>query len=150
MAVRCSRTLVYSTRIRSSYLVLRIHVSLVPPPCIASFADVDRNSSLLYFASFHLPGNPTWVVYTWLGSAVAADVVITISIIFYLRQSKNRAVETDDVLQKIERIVLETNSLTGVMAIIHAVLFATLSTTYHVIANCEFSTNRCCSAQRID
>lgn len=99
----------------------------------------NRIRSLVYFSSFHLPGNPTWVVYTWLGSAVAADIIITASIIYYLRESKKRSTEeTDDLLQKIVFIVLENNLLTGVMAIIHAVLFATLSTTYHVIANCEF------------
>lgn len=79
-------------------------------------------------------------MYTWLGSAVAADFVITASIIYYLRESKTRSteLETDDLLQKIVVIVIENNLLTGVMAIIHAVLFATLSTTYHVIANCEY------------
>ncbi|ORY58017.1 hypothetical protein BCR35DRAFT_309562 [Leucosporidium creatinivorum] len=77
----------------------------------------------------------TYGVVTWLVCAAAADIIITCSLVFYLAKSKAEMTATNGVLNKIIQLTIETNGLTAAVAVIDAVLFATLTTSYHVIPN---------------
>ncbi|KAM0789933.1 hypothetical protein ACM66B_006773 [Microbotryomycetes sp. NB124-2] len=82
-------------------------------------------------------GEWTYGVGTWLLTAAAADVVITASLIFYLR----RAVDKDHgrintLVDRILRNTIETNGLTMMIAIIDAILFLqNPHAGWHVIPN---------------
>lgn len=93
-----------------------------------------------YFASFD---QWAWGVYVWLGTAVGADLVLTGALVYYLRQNKSGTDESDEnhngLIEIIVRVTIENNLATGVTSIIHAGLFASMESNYHVIFNCESS-----------
>lgn len=93
-----------------------------------------------YFASFD---QWAWGVYVWLGTAVGADLVLTGALVYYLRQNKSGTDESDEnhngLIETIVRVTIENNLATGVTSIIHAGLFASMESNYHVIFNCESS-----------
>ncbi|ORY41109.1 hypothetical protein BCR35DRAFT_311376 [Leucosporidium creatinivorum] len=73
----------------------------------------------------------------WLSCACAADGIITISIVYYLGKAKKSSAfsETTTILSIIIRSTIENNLLTGVVALVDAVLFARSSTNWHVALN---------------
>ncbi|GAA5885564.1 hypothetical protein JCM6882_007473 [Rhodosporidiobolus microsporus] len=65
-----------------------------------------------------------WSVGAWLGSLTAADVVITSSLIFYLRRTRSAFTETNTIIDRIIRLAVQNNALTSTAALLSAILFA--------------------------
>ncbi|KAM0751469.1 hypothetical protein T439DRAFT_324653 [Meredithblackwellia eburnea MCA 4105] len=77
----------------------------------------------------------TYGVCVWLVCAAAADLIITGSLVYFLQRSKENILQTTSVCDKLIELVIQSNGLTAAVAVIDAVLFSTLSTSYHVTAN---------------
>ncbi|KAL8279827.1 hypothetical protein RQP46_007677 [Phenoliferia psychrophenolica] len=77
----------------------------------------------------------TYGVTTWLVCAAVADLLITGSLVYHLNRSKQNVLQATSVCEKLIELVIQTNGLTAACAVIDAVLFATLSTSYHVTVN---------------
>ncbi|GAA6010586.1 hypothetical protein JCM11491_002984 [Sporobolomyces phaffii] len=87
---------------------------------------------LQYFAKFQ---SYTYGVATWLAVAAAADVIITVSLVCHLQKSKTGLLQTNSMLNRLIELIISTNSLTAVVAIIDAVLFGVSSSSWHVSVN---------------
>ncbi|GAA5958599.1 hypothetical protein JCM3765_006686 [Sporobolomyces pararoseus] len=87
---------------------------------------------LQYFSKFQ---SYTYGVATWLAVAAAADVIITISLVYYLQKSKTGLLQTNSILNRLIELIISTNSLTAVVAVIDAVLFGVSSSSWHVSVN---------------
>ncbi|GAA5894830.1 hypothetical protein JCM8208_006081 [Rhodotorula glutinis] len=86
------------------------------------------------FARFH---EFRYGVAIWLLSAAVADILITGSLIFYLRRaSKGSGGHSSPIIERVIRTTLETNSITAIFAIVDAVLFVALpQDSWHVLPN---------------
>lgn len=84
------------------------------------------------FARFH---EYTYGVAAWLVAASATDLLITASMVYYLKSALNSDyVHTSSLVQKILRNVIETNGLTAAAALTNMVLFLVQSNKlWHVI-----------------
>ncbi|KAI5481306.1 hypothetical protein MNV49_004928 [Pseudohyphozyma bogoriensis] len=67
--------------------------------------------------------------------AACADLIVTGALVVFLRRAKADFQRSNTVLDHIIRNTIENNGLSLVVALINAVLFATLSTSWHVAAN---------------
>ncbi|TFY75595.1 hypothetical protein EWM64_g8417 [Hericium alpestre] len=76
-------------------------------------------------------------VVIWLISAAVADVLITTILVMHLRKHKSGFSHTDDVVDKIIRMTVQTGLLTSIVAIIDCVLF--LGDTGSALALCNYS-----------
>ncbi|GAA5967485.1 hypothetical protein JCM3765_004684 [Sporobolomyces pararoseus] len=78
----------------------------------------------------------TYGVAIWLGVSAAADILITASLVFYLRGSKTGLNGTNSILNRIIELTIGTNGLTCTVAILDVVLFAALpDSTAHAAPN---------------
>ncbi|KAI5481307.1 hypothetical protein MNV49_004929 [Pseudohyphozyma bogoriensis] len=77
----------------------------------------------------------TYGVSIWLGSAAVCDVLITGSLVYALINSKTGILQTNSICDRLIELVIQSNGLTAACAIVDAVLFGTLSTSYHVTVN---------------
>ncbi|KAM0756474.1 hypothetical protein T439DRAFT_30640 [Meredithblackwellia eburnea MCA 4105] len=75
-----------------------------------------------------------WGIQLWLAPAAAGDMVITASIIFYLRKVSNNSgfAETSTMMRMIMRSTLENNSVTAVLALLDLLLFSLSTTNWHL------------------
>ncbi|GAA5930028.1 DUF6534 domain-containing protein [Sporobolomyces koalae] len=87
---------------------------------------------LQYFSRFQ---EYTYGVAAWLSLAALADVIITVSLVYYLNKSKTGLLQTNSILNRLIELCISTNSLTAAVAVIDAVLFSTLTTSWHVAVN---------------
>ncbi|KZO99540.1 hypothetical protein CALVIDRAFT_590400 [Calocera viscosa TUFC12733] len=71
-------------------------------------------------------GSFTYGVWCWQAGAAAADVVITLALVYLLRQNKTAFKRTQGVIDKLVIITIETNMLTAILAFIVAVQFGTI------------------------
>ncbi|EJT98553.1 hypothetical protein DACRYDRAFT_24557 [Dacryopinax primogenitus] len=71
-------------------------------------------------------GSFTYGVWCWQAGAAAADVVITIALVYLLRTNKTAFKRTQSVIDKLVVITIETNMLTAILAFIVAVQFGTI------------------------
>ncbi|ORY62733.1 hypothetical protein BCR35DRAFT_195059 [Leucosporidium creatinivorum] len=69
----------------------------------------------------------------WLASAAFADVLITASLVYYLKQSQSHFVTTNNIIDTLVENVVSTNGVTAVVAIVDTILFAASSTSWHVL-----------------
>ncbi|SCZ98036.1 BZ3500_MvSof-1268-A1-R1_Chr3-3g06534 [Microbotryum saponariae] len=87
------------------------------------------------FSRFH---EFTYGVATWLVSAACADILITISLVYYLHRASS-TIEYSKMHTVVERIIrrtIETNALTMLVAVTDAILFSTCpGLAWHVIPN---------------
>ncbi|GAA5901551.1 DUF6534 domain-containing protein [Sporobolomyces salmoneus] len=77
----------------------------------------------------------TYGVAIWLAGSAAADVLITASLVFYLSSSKTGLNGTNSILNRIIELTVSTNGLTCSVAILDAILFATMDNSAHVSPN---------------
>jgi len=71
----------------------------------------------------------------WLGSAAAADIVITCTLVWYLRSHRTGFKGSDMIVDRIIRITMQTGLLTSITAIINIVLFVSDPTGTHFLVN---------------
>jgi len=77
------------------------------------------------FDATHDVANLT-LVYIWLIGSLLADVLIAASMIYLLLKAKSEISSTNLLLAKLVRLVLETNLLTAIVALLTLVLHVTL------------------------
>ncbi|GAA5917174.1 hypothetical protein JCM5296_005590 [Sporobolomyces johnsonii] len=77
----------------------------------------------------------TYGVSLWLAGAALCDIIITTSLVYFLAKSKTGMLQTNNILNRLIELIISTNGLTAAVALIDAVLFGVLSTSYHVTAN---------------
>ncbi|GAA5997764.1 DUF6534 domain-containing protein [Rhodotorula paludigena] len=82
----------------------------------------------------HLHRRLDWAVATWLFAMATADVCITGSITYHLRQVRSDFEQTNSLVDRIVRNIVANNALTAICAVCSGVLFvASTNTGWHVI-----------------
>ncbi|ORY73604.1 hypothetical protein BCR35DRAFT_326072 [Leucosporidium creatinivorum] len=86
---------------------------------------------------FSRAGELLWVVTTWLLSSALADIVITTSLIYYLRKAtRGDHQRSSTLVDRILRNTIETNGLTMVVAVLDTILYLIWSAkSFHLIFN---------------
>ncbi|TBU23195.1 hypothetical protein BD311DRAFT_768949 [Dichomitus squalens] len=79
------------------------------------------------------------IVIIWLAFSAAADVLITASLVWHLRKNKTGMAVTDDVVDRIIRLTVQTGLITAVCAAIDLILFLLSSSGLHLIFNLPLS-----------
>lgn len=75
------------------------------------------------------------VVIIWLVCSALADTLISLVLVFYLRRHKSGFVTTNDAINKIIRLTVQTGAITSVWAIADLGVYLGDSTAHHVIFN---------------
>jgi len=75
------------------------------------------------------------VVIVWLVLAPVTDMVISGSLVAFLRSNRTGFAATDDILSKLTRLTIQTGLITVIWAVIDLVLFLTMNTNLHFIFN---------------
>ncbi|VDC07062.1 unnamed protein product [Peniophora sp. CBMAI 1063] len=83
----------------------------------------------LHFQSF------TPITCVWLAGSAVCDVSITLMLVFYLRKHKTGYQYTDDIVDRIIRLTVQTGMITSIVAIIDMVLYLTSPKAYHLTFN---------------
>ncbi|KAF8529706.1 hypothetical protein BU17DRAFT_79789 [Hysterangium stoloniferum] len=106
-----------------------ISSSLVMPSIIAFFsfcsfvggiATTICVSLIPEYARLHeFDGAPT----TWLTSSAIADIIITVTLVISLRRCRTDRTSTNDVLDRIIRLTIQTGAITAIFAILDAAIF---------------------------
>ncbi|THH15902.1 hypothetical protein EW146_g4647 [Bondarzewia mesenterica] len=78
-------------------------------------------------------------VIVWLISTAVVDMLITVILVSFLRNHRTGSPPTDDVLNKIIRLTVQTGLITTICAITDLVLYMCFSAAYHVIFNYPLS-----------
>jgi hypothetical protein len=71
-----------------------------------------------------------WVTTSGLGSAAAADILIAVSLCYYLSKSRTGFARTDSLIATLIKYSLTTGLITSIIAFISVVTFATMPTNY--------------------
>ncbi|KAI0089212.1 hypothetical protein BDY19DRAFT_131256 [Irpex rosettiformis] len=74
-------------------------------------------------------------VIIWLAFSAAADVLIAVSLVWYLRQHKTGFSGSDDAIDRIIRLTVQTGLITAVCATVDLVVFLADDTTVHLAFN---------------
>jgi hypothetical protein len=93
------------------------------------------------YAEFH---KVKAAVITWLAGAAFTDLLITTSLVWYLRRTRTGITQTDDLISKIIRLTIQTGLATSVCACIDLVLYLSYDNNLHLIFNfplCKIYTN---------
>ncbi|KAI8457058.1 hypothetical protein BY996DRAFT_4578848 [Phakopsora pachyrhizi] len=85
-----------------------------------------------FFSEFQLW---TYGVACWLGGAAATDLIITTTLIFLLSRSKSNLRHTNNAIDRLITLTIETNGLTFTVALLDLILFACISNGAHVGPN---------------
>jgi len=75
------------------------------------------------------------IVIVWLVGAVVTDTLITVSLVWRLKQHDNGFPATADRLNKIVRLTVQTGLATTIVEIAHLITFLVLATGIHLIFN---------------
>ncbi|KIJ64623.1 hypothetical protein HYDPIDRAFT_28558 [Hydnomerulius pinastri MD-312] len=75
------------------------------------------------------------VVIIWLASATIADVIISMSLVWHLSHHKTGFAATDDVINRIIRLTVQTGMITAIWAVVDLVCYLTITTGIHLIFN---------------
>lgn len=67
------------------------------------------------------------VYVVWLVLAPVTDLVISLALVTFLRQSRTGFATTDDLLTKLTRLTIQTGLITAVWALIDLILFVSLT-----------------------
>ncbi|KAI0089205.1 hypothetical protein BDY19DRAFT_944691 [Irpex rosettiformis] len=87
----------------------------------------------IYFQKFEV------VVIIWLSCSAAADMFITISLVWHLRKHKTGLIGTDDMVNRVIKLTVQTGMITTVCAIVDLVLFLVTPAGLHLIFNLPLS-----------
>ncbi|KAL4256089.1 hypothetical protein AB1N83_011796 [Pleurotus pulmonarius] len=68
-------------------------------------------------------------IITWLASAATADVLITSSLVYSLRKRKTGIKSTDDAIDRIVRLTIQTGMITAIFAASDVILYTTSTET---------------------
>ncbi|KZP05241.1 hypothetical protein FIBSPDRAFT_1054207 [Athelia psychrophila] len=79
------------------------------------------------------------IVILWLVSAAVADICITISLCYHLQQRKTGFSATDDIVNKIIKLTVQTGAVTAICATIDVIVFCVDNTGTHLIFNVPLS-----------
>ncbi|KAH9911779.1 uncharacterized protein BXZ73DRAFT_107828 [Epithele typhae] len=75
------------------------------------------------------------IVITWCIGAVTSDLLITTTLVYYLKVRKTGVAFTDTLIDKISRLMIQTNLLTFIWNIIDLILYLRVTTTAHLVFN---------------
>ncbi|KAF7770689.1 hypothetical protein Agabi119p4_6663 [Agaricus bisporus var. burnettii] len=64
-----------------------------------------------------------WPALTWLLASMIADVIITFSLVHSLAKRRTGIVQTDDIINKIIRMTIQTGLVTAIFAILDVICF---------------------------
>ncbi|KAI0755216.1 hypothetical protein C8Q80DRAFT_418356 [Daedaleopsis nitida] len=79
------------------------------------------------------------IVIVWLAFSAVADTLITAALVWHLRKNKTGMVFTDDIINKIIRLTVQTGLITALCAIIDLILFLVSPSGLHLIFNLPLS-----------
>ncbi|KAI0357470.1 hypothetical protein OH77DRAFT_1519383 [Trametes cingulata] len=79
------------------------------------------------------------IVIIWLAFSAVSDTLITASLVWHLRTHKTGMPATDDIINRIIRLTVQTGLITALCAIIDLVLFLVTPTGLHLIFNLPLS-----------
>ncbi|KAH9915954.1 uncharacterized protein BXZ73DRAFT_106020 [Epithele typhae] len=79
------------------------------------------------------------IVIVWLTSAVMADLLITSTLVHYLRSRRTGMEFTDTTINKITRLTIETGLLTAVWAVTDLLIYLTVLESVHLVFNFTLS-----------
>ncbi|KAI0358346.1 hypothetical protein OH77DRAFT_1263959 [Trametes cingulata] len=71
----------------------------------------------------------TPVISSWLAGAAFVDLIIALSMTYHLTRSKSGIKKTDDLVNRLVRLVVETGTLTATVAIVDLVCFTAIPNT---------------------
>jgi len=74
-------------------------------------------------------------VIVWLVGSAMSDVLITLMLVWYLRKHRTGFAFTDDVVDRIIRLTVQTGMITAVVACIDLILFLVSPKAYHLVFN---------------
>ncbi|KAJ7857729.1 hypothetical protein B0H14DRAFT_2751051, partial [Mycena olivaceomarginata] len=80
------------------------------------------------------PGLGQWVTSVGLGSAAAADMLIGISLCYYLSQSRTGVRRTDNLISTLMKYSLTTGFLTGIIACLVVITFGVMPNNFVYVA----------------
>ncbi|KAI0338912.1 hypothetical protein BDW22DRAFT_1432128 [Trametopsis cervina] len=75
------------------------------------------------------------IVIIWLAFSATADTIITCALVWHLRKHKTGFSSTDDVVNKIIRLTVQTGMITAVCAIIDLIAFVSSPSGIHLVFN---------------
>jgi len=87
----------------------------------------------LQFQKFEAP------VIVWLVTSAVVDTTITFMLTMHLRKHRTGFQQTDDVLDRIVRLTVQTGLITSIWAIVDLIVFLTIPTGIHLIFNFPLS-----------
>ncbi|GAA5874973.1 hypothetical protein JCM16303_004965 [Sporobolomyces ruberrimus] len=96
---------------------------------------IASTQQIFYLKEFARFQTFTWGVSIWLCAAAAADVLITASLVYYLKKSKTGLLQTNSILNRLIEMTVSTNGITCSVAILDAVLFGSMNNSAHVAPN---------------
>lgn len=70
-----------------------------------------------------------WPALMWLLASAIADVIITVSLVYSLAKRKTGFVQTDDTINKIIRMTVQTGLITAIFAVLDVICFLVLPNT---------------------
>ncbi|KAH9889978.1 hypothetical protein C8Q73DRAFT_146699 [Cubamyces lactineus] len=79
------------------------------------------------------------IVIIWLAFSAVADTLVTASLVWHLRTHRTGMLVTDDVIDRIIRLTVQTGLITALCAIVDLVLFLVSPTGLHLIFNLPLS-----------
>jgi len=74
-------------------------------------------------------------VIIWLVGSAVCDVMITLMLVWYLRKHRTGFAFTDDVIDRIIRLTVQTGMITAVVACIDLILYLVSPKAYHLVFN---------------
>jgi len=77
--------------------------------------------------------NFTNLIIAWMTTTILVDVTITVILVWYLRRHKTGLQGTDQLVDRIIRLTIQTGMLTSVWALIDLILFLTLPNASHLM-----------------
>ncbi|OJT08158.1 hypothetical protein TRAPUB_954 [Trametes pubescens] len=79
------------------------------------------------------------IVIVWLAFSAVADCAITVALVWHLRKHKTGFVATDDIVNRIIRLTVQTGLITALCAVIDLVLFLATPSGLHLVFNLPLS-----------
>ncbi|KAI0632408.1 hypothetical protein C8Q77DRAFT_1159036 [Trametes polyzona] len=79
------------------------------------------------------------IVIVWLAFSAVADCAITIALVWHLRKHKTGFAATDDIVNRIIRLTVQTGLITALCAVIDLILFLATPSGLHLVFNLPLS-----------
>ncbi|KIM66841.1 hypothetical protein SCLCIDRAFT_21616 [Scleroderma citrinum Foug A] len=75
------------------------------------------------------------IVIIWLACAACADIIITTALVLHLRSQKSGFSATDDVIDRVIRLTMQTGLVTSLCAAVDLVIYLTITSGLHLLFN---------------